>query len=266
LFKLRDVFLLSLPRVLAYFQAAVENLTSNLKICGEVVPIVRRNNGITRKSLMAVQSTEKLSSMVTPTGRLVDFRQPDPATISLEDISFLLSRVPRFGGATSVPFSVAEHTIHCDDILLVVLDRSEMWCGCPIVWGDYDVFDHLRQCLLLHDAHEAFTGDIITGLKNIVPGIREVQARLDVVIRAATGVGSPSADLQRSIDLIDREAMMSEALGLVNYDNTKEYFLPLDAVPRSSVWYDVFHTPPQLYTADAARMELRRRFHEVLGQ
>lgn len=77
----------------------------------------------------------------TATGRLVDVMKPDPDTIVIEDIARSLSRIPRWLGHTShaVAYSVAQHSVRVSLLLNATGYELEG---------------------LLHDAHEAFLGDI----------------------------------------------------------------------------------------------------------
>jgi hypothetical protein len=77
--------------------------------------------------------------VVTASGRLVDLAHPDPASICVEDIAHALSHLCRYAGATSEFYSVAQHSV------LVSLH--------PAVQG-YELE------ALLHDAAEAYTGDL----------------------------------------------------------------------------------------------------------
>lgn len=68
----------------------------------------------------------------------IDILNPDPLDIDLVDIAKALAYTPRWGGATPCFYSVADHCI-------AVAERV----GAP----------H-RLAALLHDAHEAYMGDV----------------------------------------------------------------------------------------------------------
>ena len=84
-----------------------------------------------------------MTVMQTFTGRLFDPFNPDPALIDLRDIAHALGNICRFGGHSRRYYSVAEHSI-----LVASL-----------------VPEPLRLPALLHDAAEAYLGDIITPIK-----------------------------------------------------------------------------------------------------
>jgi hypothetical protein len=91
--------------------------------------------------------------MVTNTGADVDLRSPVPSTISAHDIGNALAKINRFNGHTSRPYSVAEHSL----LVLQLLQR------------EYGITSPAAQlAALLHDAHEAYTGDLSTPCKRAV--------------------------------------------------------------------------------------------------
>lgn len=79
-------------------------------------------------------------------GTLINYRTPVESMVRLEDIGVALSNICRFGGQIHTFYSVAQHT------LLV-------WFLAP---------DHLKEAALLHDAAEAYVGDVIKPFKNLL--------------------------------------------------------------------------------------------------
>ena len=90
----------------------------------------------------------------TVTGKRVSLTKPHPDSIDIEDIAVGLSNTCRFGGQTYKHYSVAEHSIAC-------CENAER-VGEPI---------DVQLALLLHDAPEAYLGDIIRPLKLIIGDI-----------------------------------------------------------------------------------------------
>ncbi len=105
--------------------------------------------------------------MLTASGRRVDLLDPRPSMIELTDIAFALSRICRFTGHTRRFYSVAEHS---------ALGATTM--------SD----DALALEFLLHDAHEAYVGDMNSPLKSLCPDFRRVATRIDGVIRERFGL------------------------------------------------------------------------------
>jgi len=79
----------------------------------------------------------------TVSGVAFDLLDPTPEMVQLEDIAHALSRIPRFNGHTRSHYSVAEHSV----------------LGCLLVPRE------LQTAFLLHDAHEAYIGDLTSPLK-----------------------------------------------------------------------------------------------------
>lgn len=79
-------------------------------------------------------------------GAVIDVLNPDPDSILIEDIAHSLSMLNRFGGHTPVPYSVAAHSI-----------------GCALI-VDSDI---LRLDALMHDATEAYLGDVTRPIKSL---------------------------------------------------------------------------------------------------
>ncbi len=80
----------------------------------------------------------------TFTGRQVDLLSPQAADIAIEDIAHGLAYSTRFNGQTTTPITIAQHC----------------------VMGSY-LFDEPEVALafLLHDAHEAYIGDIVRPMR-----------------------------------------------------------------------------------------------------
>ena len=77
-------------------------------------------------------------------GLLINLNEPTEAMICIEDIASALSKICRFGGHSNAFYSVAQHSC-----LVAALAP-----------------DHLCREALLHDAAEAYLGDVIKPLKN----------------------------------------------------------------------------------------------------
>ncbi len=125
----------------------------------------------------------------TYTGRHVSLEQADQQHPSLIDIAVQTSRMPRFAGATRRWWSVLDHMLFGDYLLL----QEKASRGLRISW-------------LLHDAHEALTGDVPTPLKSA--GLRITQAQLDQRIYGAFGYDA-AQDLE-AIKRLDRRVMLAE--------------------------------------------------------
>lgn len=94
-----------------------------------------------------------MSWILTATGKRIDLLHPDPKLICLEDIAHSLSRLCRFNGHTGPHYSVAEHSQRVADI----------------------VPDEYQLDALLHDATEAYVGDMTRPLKQLLPRYQDIE-------------------------------------------------------------------------------------------
>lgn len=91
--------------------------------------------------------------MLTATGAQVDLRWMNAGSVSLLDVAHHLSQLNRFTGACRRPYSVAEHSLLVVEILereMAIRSPSALMAG------------------LMHDAHEAYTQDLSTPMKQLV--------------------------------------------------------------------------------------------------
>lgn len=142
--------------------------------------------------------------MQTFSGGVFDFEDIGNSVITLEDIAAALSHTCRFGGHTTVFYSVAEHS------LLVALQLEINLHGV--------MTPSQALSALLHDAHEAYVGDIIAPLKAI-PAIREAFSplirRIDARIFDTFGIPLPDEDLAREIHRADLMVLLAEQRDLL---------------------------------------------------
>lgn len=104
--------------------------------------------------------------METFTGKRVNPLDLKPDDVDIVDIAHALSQICRYGGHCHKFYSVAEHCIRVSQIT-------------P---------DKLRLAALLHDAAEAYLGDVIRPLKHTIPNLREIEERAQQVIYEVFGV------------------------------------------------------------------------------
>lgn len=89
--------------------------------------------------------------------------EPRIDRIDIEDIAHGLAYQCRFNGQTSAFYSVAQHSIMVASILPPPLHKAA----------------------LLHDAAEAYLGDIVKPLKHLLPGFAEIEAGVTRLIARA---------------------------------------------------------------------------------
>jgi hypothetical protein len=126
--------------------------------------------------------------------------QIEAGHIRLEDIGHQLSRVNRWNGASGAPFSVAEHSLHCQRLARVMAPA---------------LGSRMELLMLLHDAHEAYLGDVITPIKRQLGPIYGVWARhLDRQVFANLNVREPDDTERVWVAKIDAQAARIECWSL----------------------------------------------------
>jgi len=134
-----------------------------------------------------------MSWIQTHTGRRVDFLNPDPNQINIEDIAHALSQICRFTGHSSEPYSVAQHCCYVSQLCAPV--------------------DALAG--LMHDASEAYVGDINSPLKRLIPGFKEIETRVHEAIMMRFDL---SPKIPESVKVADLEMLAIEARDLMGAD------------------------------------------------
>ena len=104
-------------------------------------------------------------------GRILDVDDVRPQDISVDDICHGLANTPRYNGHTDFPYSVAQHSVML------------MWAARKLGMSQ----EMQTQCLL-HDAAEAYMGDIPSPWKARWPEAQKDEVRLLEVIGEAMGV------------------------------------------------------------------------------
>lgn len=133
-------------------------------------------------------------------GAYLDLVDPDPWAISLRDISHPLSNICRFGGQCDRFYSVAEHSVAC-------MERAR----------DEGLSREVQLACLMHDAAEAFVGDVVKPLKNLIAPLYEpIERGIEDAIATAFGV-----DFESTFDhwkRIDRMMLIAERRSLFRPD------------------------------------------------
>ena len=135
-------------------------------------------------------SANGLPTIKTFTGLTFDFVKPTARMIAIEDIAHALSNICRFGGQAREFYSVAQHSMLVSQLL-----------------GSYG--RTMQRHGLLHDATEAYVGDMVKPLKNLLPGYQMIEGNVWVAIKWALGIEETleAADL---VKWADRQALAIE--------------------------------------------------------
>jgi hypothetical protein len=142
----------------------------------------------------------------TLSGRKV-FADLTPGAPSLLDIAVALGRIPRFAGHTTRWWPVLLHSFAVQRVAFqIALDRNV-----PLN-SSLHLVDHIALWGLLHDAHEAVTGDIPSPFKR--PDNHVDQETLDYKLRYDLGLVTTASDsLPLVMDIVhraDRRVLLAE--------------------------------------------------------
>jgi len=149
--------------------------------------------------------------MITHSGRRVDLPLPQSGQVHIHDVAHHLSRMPRFAGATRMPWSVAAHSLH-------VCSLAKQSGAAPAV----------ALGALLHDAHEFLLGDIPSPVKALVAGY-------------STGPDNP---LQRLENML-QYATLTQLSGAAAYYNNAQVIKHWDLVSLATERRDLLHPMAQ---------------------
>lgn len=127
----------------------------------------------------------------TFSGKMLNVVKPNPDHINIEDIAHALAVIPRFGGQTKLFYSVAEHSIRVAELL-------------PM---------ELKLAGLLHDASEAYIGDVQSPIKILLPNYYQIEDKLMKAIARKFGFDYPW-DIE--VDAADRALLELEWRWLVD--------------------------------------------------
>lgn len=126
---------------------------------------------------------------VTYTGKRVHVMTPRHEDIDIVDISHALSHLCRFSGHVNRFYSVAEHSARV--ARAVAVERPD-----------------LAKAALLHDAAEAYIGDVISPLKNCLPEYKVIEEEWERVVAETLGVFYEEMN-DPFVKLMDRRDLLS---------------------------------------------------------
>lgn len=130
---------------------------------------------------------------------------PRPEEIDIDDIAHALSQICRFGGHSREFYSVAQHSLHVARL-------------CP---------PELALVGLMHDATEAYCGDMIRPIKLNMPGFKEMEDRIWTAVAERFGL---PAEIPAEVKHWDDVALMTERRDLVAHT---DHVWAIEAKPES---------------------------------
>lgn len=144
----------------------------------------------------------------TFTGKVFNALNPSPEMIDIRDIAKGLAYKPHFSGFSPKFFSIAEHSLAVEGMVALI---------------DKDNYQ-ARLEALLHDASEAYTGDMIKPIKNLLPAFVMIEKKIQSAIYSKYGIKYKGHELDiklsdNRIQEIEAMAFYRKATGLTPFEN-----------------------------------------------
>lgn len=137
-----------------------------------------------------------MSWILTHSGKHFDLIDPQPDMIDLLDIAHALANCCRYAGHSRAYYSVAQHSVLASQIVPT---------------------DFALEALL-HDASEAYIGDVTRPLKHLLPDYRAIEQKIEAAIRSAFGLPENQSD---EVTFADRVMLATERRDLMPADDTE---------------------------------------------
>ncbi|WP_109422766.1 YfbR-like 5'-deoxynucleotidase [Aggregatibacter actinomycetemcomitans] len=165
-----------------------------------------------------------MSIFITHGNRLIDFANAQNSDIHIDDIIHHLSMIPRFAGKLDVHYTVLDHSVYVGMIAKSFLGADDM----------------TAYAALMHDAQEAYLGDLPTPLKNLLPGYRAIEHAFELAIQDRFCI-KMTPKIKRLVKMADLLALKAEKKAFIatppEHEKHWAYLNGFDDIPLSPKAY-----------------------------
>lgn len=173
-------------------------------------------------------------SITTRHGRF-DFESPE--LVDIRDIAYGLSSQVRYVGQTPEPYSIAQHSVACAKLV-------EYWGECR----------RTQLAALMHDAAEAYCGDLTHVLRQKLESYNEVVSRVEALIAEKFNYPFPHPPAAQKAD---RNLYGYERRSLARHPDIDVSEIPAPPPPVSAVL-------SEYWSPDHARDSFLEAFHRLI--